>query len=75
MFCNSTITDLFLFVFTQLILHYPLSLLVGKKIYNYYFFKGAIFGALYAPFVITGLHHMTNVIDLELVRTAGGTSL
>lgn len=23
MFCNSTITDLFLFVFTQLILHYP----------------------------------------------------
>ncbi|MCT2940990.1 NUDIX hydrolase, partial [Streptococcus thermophilus] len=22
MFCNSTITDLFLFVFTQLILHY-----------------------------------------------------
>ena len=25
MFCNSTITDLFLFVFTQLILHYQLK--------------------------------------------------
>ena len=36
---------------------------------------GAIFGAVYAPFVITGLHHMTNAIDLELVRTAGGTGL
>lgn len=36
---------------------------------------GAIFGAIYAPFVITGLHHMTNAIDLELVRTAGGTAL
>ena len=36
---------------------------------------GAIFGAIYAPFVITGLHHMTNAIDLELVRTAGGNGL
>ena len=36
---------------------------------------GAIFGAIYAPFVITGLHHMTNAIDLELVRTVGGTGL
>lgn len=36
---------------------------------------GAVFGAIYAPFVITGLHHMTNAIDLELVRTAGGTGL
>lgn len=35
----------------------------------------AVFGAIYAPFVITGLHHMTNAIDLELVRTAGGTGL
>ncbi len=29
MFCNSTITDLFLFVFTQLILHYPLLLFIA----------------------------------------------
>ena len=30
MFCNSTITDLFLFVFTQLILHYQKELLVMR---------------------------------------------
>ena len=28
---------------------------------------GAIFGALYAPLVITGLHHMTNAIDTQLI--------
>lgn len=28
---------------------------------------GFIFGGLYAPFVVTGLHHMTNAIDLQLV--------
>ncbi|RSK04248.1 PTS system trehalose-specific EIIBC component [Streptococcus gordonii] len=36
---------------------------------------GAVFGALYAPFVITGLHHMTNAIDSQLVADAGGTGL
>ena len=36
---------------------------------------GAIFGALYAPFVITGLHHMTNAIDTQLIADAGGTGL
>lgn len=36
---------------------------------------GAIFGALYAPFVITGLHHMTNAIDTQLVADVGGTGL
>ena len=36
---------------------------------------GAVFGALYAPFVITGLHHMTNAIDTQLVADAGGTGL
>lgn len=35
----------------------------------------AIFGALYAPFVITGLHHMTNAIDTQLIADAGGTGL
>lgn len=36
---------------------------------------GAVFGALYAPFVITGLHHMTNAIDTQLIADAGGTVL
>lgn len=36
---------------------------------------GAIFGSLYAPLVITGLHHMTNAIDTQLIADAGGTGL
>ncbi len=35
----------------------------------------AIFGFLYAPLVITGLHHMTNAIDLQLMSEFGGTNL
>ena len=35
----------------------------------------AIFGFLYAPLVITGLRHMTNAIDLQLMAQFGGTSL
>ncbi|AWK50203.1 PTS trehalose transporter subunit IIBC [Clostridium beijerinckii] len=35
----------------------------------------AIFGFLYAPLVITGLHHMTNAIDLQLMAELGGTPL
>ncbi|EHI69047.1 phosphoenolpyruvate-dependent sugar PTS family porter, EIIA 1 [Streptococcus ictaluri 707-05] len=36
---------------------------------------GAIFGALYAPLVITGLHHMTNAIDTQLITdTASRTT-
>ena len=35
----------------------------------------AIFGLLYAPLVMTGLHHMTNAIDTTLANTTGGTIL
>lgn len=35
----------------------------------------AIFGFSYAPLVITGLHHMTNAIDLQLMSELGGTNL
>ena len=35
----------------------------------------AIFGFSYAPLVITGLHHMTNAIDLQLMSEMGGTNL
>lgn len=35
----------------------------------------AIFGFVYAPLVITGLHHMTNAIDLQLIADYGGTML
>lgn len=36
---------------------------------------GALFGFLYAPLVITGLHHMTNAIDLQLIADFDGTNL
>ncbi|PHU39078.1 PTS trehalose transporter subunit IIBC [Pseudobutyrivibrio ruminis] len=34
-----------------------------------------VFGMFYAPLVITGLHHMTNAIDTQLVADFGGTIL
>lgn len=34
-----------------------------------------IFGLLYAPIVMTGLHHMTNAIDTQLISTYNGTIL
>ncbi|MBE5996277.1 MAG: PTS trehalose transporter subunit IIBC [Lachnospiraceae bacterium] len=36
---------------------------------------GAVFGFFYAPLVITGLHHMSNAIDLQLISDYGGTML
>ena len=35
----------------------------------------ALFGLFYAPIVMTGLHHMTNAIDSQLVNTYDGTNL
>ncbi|MCL1950119.1 MAG: PTS system trehalose-specific EIIBC component [Turicibacter sp.] len=35
----------------------------------------AVFGFAYGPAVITGLHHMTNAIDSQLVAQFGGTIL
>lgn len=34
-----------------------------------------VFGFIYAPLVITGLHHMTNAIDLQLMAEFEGTML
>ena len=36
---------------------------------------GAIFDFVYAPLVITGLHHMSNAIDMQLIADFGGTML
>ena len=35
----------------------------------------ALFGLVYAPIVMTGLHHMTNAIDTTLTNMFGGTIL
>ncbi|WP_299013966.1 PTS trehalose transporter subunit IIBC [uncultured Photobacterium sp.] len=34
-----------------------------------------VFGFLYAPLVITGVHHTTNAIDLQLMQDMGGTPI
>ena len=36
---------------------------------------GGICGFVYGPLVITGLHHMSNAIDLQLIADYGGTML
>lgn len=62
----------------------PLGWTVGQWISNLVFagltgpvswLFGALFGAFYSPLVITGLHHMTNAIDSQLVADYGGTGL
>ncbi len=35
----------------------------------------ALFGFLYAPLVITGVHHTTNAVDLQLMQSMGGTPI
>ncbi|MCD8027764.1 MAG: PTS transporter subunit EIIC, partial [Erysipelotrichaceae bacterium] len=42
---------------------------------NFGWLLATFFGLLYAPLVITGLHHMTNAIDTQLVSSFGGTIL
>ncbi|WP_294578621.1 PTS trehalose transporter subunit IIBC [uncultured Thomasclavelia sp.] len=42
---------------------------------NYGVLFAAIFGLVYAPIVMTGLHHMTNAIDTTLSNMFGGTIL
>lgn len=34
-----------------------------------------VFGFLYAPLVITGIHHTTNAVDLQLMQEMGGTPI
>ena len=53
---------------------------IGDVVYagltsNFRFIFAGIFGLCYAPIVMTGLHHMTNAIDSQLVTTTGGTML
>lgn len=53
---------------------------VSKVVYagltsNLRWLFATMFGFAYAPLVITGLHHMTNAIDLQLAAEFGGTML
>lgn len=54
--------------------------LVSKVVYagltsGFRWLFATLFGFIYAPLVITGLHHMTNAIDLQLMAEFGGTML
>lgn len=52
---------------------------IGDVVYagltsNFKFIFAGIFGLLYAPVVMTGLHHMTNAIDSQLIASMQNTS-
>ena len=55
----------------------PIGWTIGSAISSVVFkvIFGAVFGFVYAPLVITGLHHMSNAIDLQLIADYGGTML
>ncbi|AVP35859.1 PTS trehalose transporter subunit IIBC [Staphylococcus felis] len=62
----------------------PVALVIGKGItdavtflfQNAGWFGGAIYGLIYAPLVITGLHHMFLAVDFQLMGSdIGGTYL
>ncbi len=62
----------------------PIGWVIGEAISNVIYsgltasfgwLFAALFGFTYAPLVITGLHHMTNAIDLQLMSEFGGTNL
>ncbi|EJG1030380.1 PTS trehalose transporter subunit IIBC [Vibrio parahaemolyticus] len=42
---------------------------------NFAMIGSTIFGFLYAPLVITGIHHTTNAVDLQLMQELGGTPI
>ncbi len=61
----------------------PIGWTIGDAIANvvyagltsdFRFIFAGIFGLLYAPLVMTGLHHMTNAIDTQLIAAAQNTS-
>lgn len=51
------------------------SVVYGGLMSNFGWLFAGVFGLLYAPVVMTGLHHMTNAIDTQLVNTYDGTIL
>ena len=42
---------------------------------DYAFIGSAIFGLLYAPLVVTGIHHTTLAIDMQMTESMGGTPI
>ena len=53
---------------------------IGNTVYagltsNFRFLFAAVFGLLYAPLVMTGLHHMTNAIDSQLLASPSKSTI
>lgn len=53
---------------------------IGNVVYagltsNFRFLFAAVFGLLYAPLVMTGLHHMTNAIDSQLLASPAESTI
>lgn len=53
---------------------------IGNVVYigltsNFRFVFAAVFGLLYAPLVMTGLHHMTNAIDSQLLASPSKSTI
>lgn len=58
----------------------PIGWAIGNAVYagltsSFGWLFAGVFGFFYAPLVITGLHHMTNAIDLQLMSQFNGTIL
>ncbi len=80
----------FIVLFVTVILSYTIIGPVSREIGNYiamFFnlllmgngvlkvFGSVLFGALYAPLVITGVHHTFLAVDLQLIGSIGGTMI
>lgn len=61
----------------------PVTFAIGNAITNVFVWifatmpalGGLIYGAAYAPLVVTGMHHTFLAVDLQLIGTTGGTFL
>ena len=86
-YISMIIVPLFSLIPTEILAHTvvgPIGWAIGSFIANAVYagltssfgwlFAG-VFGFFYAPLVITGLHHMTNAIDLQLMSQFNGTIL
>lgn len=78
------IVALLLSVFLAHFLLGPLGRMLGNGIAfivkylmtgDYAFIGSAIFGFFYSPLVITGIHHTTLAIDLQMTESMGGTPI
>ncbi|MFQ1019889.1 PTS trehalose transporter subunit IIBC [Gilliamella sp. CG13] len=78
------IVSLLLAVFLAHFLLGPLGRMLGNGIAygvrylmtgDYAFIGSAIFGFLYSPLVITGIHHTTLAIDMQMTQNMGGTPI